>query len=492
MIKKVAYYSTLLIIILISFRIYSSIYYPGLNSDNAVTILMVHYFQLPDDLYFWGQDRMGSIIPLVAQIPNKLFSISALYSEAIAHYLILIIGFFAIASFFKTHFVKLLFALMLFLPPSKEIEVTQLTLSIQYMFLFIGMYLVLLVKAENKIIHLKQHLILFLFVLSMIIAVWDSDLAIVSVSIFISLYLLYLIKDTSIRFLFKNIVSYYIIFGLLLGFLFITYAKSTSPIKNNYALLCNPNEILKTLSILFSTLKDIFLFNIKETLTSVYSYLALFTVILMMVFVRKVKFTNTITKRLLVFFILDLFVVFIVIIVSKWTLLNGVPMRYFNCTYISAIIVFLLLFENLDLINIKLNIVKYSLLITVLVGSFGAIYTQVFVWYKPYKPYSEYVSELNKLGKIGIVGEYWNSYICSINDPENIKSNPHDKSCVRNLKLVDEVFKQKKIYLIKDMWLDSYPDTILQFGRTLIKQEEPFSLANATLCRYSLVGNTNP
>jgi hypothetical protein len=459
-----------------------------LNSDNAVTVLMVHYFNLPADLYFWGQDRMGSIIPLIAQIPNKIFCLSALYSEAIAHYLILVIGFFALAPFFKTNFARILFALMLFLPPAKEIEITQLTLSIQYMFLFIGIYMILKVRTDCN--NFKQHVFLLLSVLSMVIAVWDSDLAIVSVFIFIFLYLIYLIKDTSIKLLIRNIVPYYIMCGILLGFLFISFAKSTSPVKNNYALLSNPNEILDTLSIFYNTLKDIFLFNIKETLTTVYSYLALFTLALMMFFVRKVKFSSKITKRLFVFFILDLFAVFTVILISKWTLMNGVPMRYFNCTYISAVIIILLLFENLKINNIKLNIVKYSLLLTVLTGSIGAIYTQIFVWYKPYKPYkpySEYVSELDKLGNIGIIGDYWNSYICSINKPDIIKATPHDQSCVRNMSIVDEVFKQKKIYLIKDMWLDSYPDTIVQFGRTLVKIEEPFTMANATLCKYKVV-----
>ena len=97
--KKFYYYISLLIIVIISFRIYSSVFYPGLNSDNAVTILMTHYFHLPDDLYFWGQDRMGSIIPLIAQIPNKLFHISAIYSEAITHYFILVVDFFQLLHF---------------------------------------------------------------------------------------------------------------------------------------------------------------------------------------------------------------------------------------------------------------------------------------------------------------------------------------------------------------------------------------------------------
>ena len=96
--KKI-FYLAIALIFLLSFRFYSSLFYPILNSDNAVTILMIHYFKLQHDLYFWEQDRMGSLIPLIGQIPFKIFHFSALTSEAITHYLILLLGFFAFSSF---------------------------------------------------------------------------------------------------------------------------------------------------------------------------------------------------------------------------------------------------------------------------------------------------------------------------------------------------------------------------------------------------------
>lgn len=483
MIKKIAYYLTFLIIVIISFRIYSSVFYPGLNSDNAITILMVHYFNLPDDLYFWGQDRMGSVIPLIAQIPNKLFHLSAIYSEAIAHYFILIIGFLSISSFFKKYFTKLIFALILFLPPAREVEVTQLTLSIQYMFLFLGIYFILK-QQSNK---LKNHVYVFLAMLSFVIAIWDSDLAMVSVAIFLALYIFYFVKDFSLKTIFKNKFIYYLLFCLLLGSCFVFFAKSNSSSRTDYTLLSKPNEITEAFKIFAKSLNDIFLFKMNETFTSIYSYLALFTVALFVWFSKNIKFKELLSKRLFIFLLVDVIIIFIVIMITKWTLLNGVPRRYFNCTYISLTIAILVLFENLDLSRIKYNLIKYFLLVTVIVGSAGTLYTVKYVWFHPFKPYSEIVSELDKLGKIGIIGDYWNSYICSINKPDDIIATPHDQACVRNYKLVDEVFKQEKIYLIKDLWFESYPDTITQFGRTLIKAEEPFVIANATLCRYKVM-----
>ena len=323
----------------------------------------------------------------------------------------------------------------------------------------------------------------------MIIAIWDSDLALVSVSVFILLYFYFLFRENTFKSVLMKIDLYYLIFGIIIGSIFIFYAKSLSPIRNDYSKIGTLNEILGTLNIFCQSLYDIFLFKKNEIFTSIYSYLALFSVILICVFLKKVKFSDSMTKRLFLFFLLDLTIVFTIIIITEWTYVAGVPQRYFNCTYISAAILTLLLYESLNLNKVKINIIKYILLITVLIGSFGTLYTMRVVWYKPYKPYSEVVSELDKLGNIGIIAEYWNSYTCSVNEPEKIKATPHDKSWVRNWKLVEDVFKQEKIYLIKDMWLDSFPDTITQFGRTLVRQEKPFNLANANLCRYKIINN---
>ncbi|MCD4747272.1 MAG: hypothetical protein K8R58_13320 [Bacteroidales bacterium] len=76
-----------------SFLLFSSIFYPLFNSDDGVTVLMLHYFKLPNDIYFWNQDRVGSIIPLIGQLFYKGLGFSLLWSESITHYIILILGY---------------------------------------------------------------------------------------------------------------------------------------------------------------------------------------------------------------------------------------------------------------------------------------------------------------------------------------------------------------------------------------------------------------
>jgi hypothetical protein len=119
-----------------------------------------------------------------------------------------------------------------------------------------------------------------------------------------------------------------------------------------------------------------------------------------------------------------------------------------------------------------------------LVGGLGTIYNFKFISPKSLRPTIKTASEFKSLGKIGLIAEYWNSYINSAPDPENIKATPHDRSAVRNQSLVDSVFCQPNIYVIRDMWMDFFPDTLKQFGYILVKDGNEFSLANCQVCKY--------
>lgn len=95
--------------------------------------------------------------------------------------------------------------------------------------------------------------------------------------------------------------------------------------------------------------------------------------------------------------------------------------------------------------------------------------------------------EFKQLGDIGIIANYWNSYINAAADPEHIRATPHDKDLVRNRRMVDSVLARKDIYLISDMWLDSFPGSINQFGNTLMKAGDPFMLGGCEVCLYKKV-----
>jgi len=487
--KKILYWSCIGLIFLLSFFFYSSLFYPALNSDNAVTILMIHYFKLPHDLYFWGQDRMGSLIPLIGQIFYKVFHFSALTAESITHYGILLLGFLAFASFLKSRWYKIVFAIIWFFPPMRLIDVTQFAFGIHYSLIAISCYLISLYdrrQSQNNM--LLNHFILFLTMITMITAVWVNDMAIMSVVLLICVQLFFYLKANKLtKLVFKKPQLYYGIFGVLIGYLFIHYAKSQSP-KQVYAAFGDLNSIMQTIKIFLKTITDFLLFKSDEPFTSVYAYMVIIIIICSIFVLRKMQVNET-TKKWALYFLIDAVVVFAIIMISKWTLVSDVPRRYFTCTYIAFSFALLLLFDNIDIKTKYARFIKTFLVLTVVVGGMGTLYNLKYVWPKSLTPVVKITGEFKQLGKIGIIADYWNSYIISCTDPATIKATPHDQTyAVRNYQIVDEVFMQKNIYIIKDMWMETFPDSLNQFGRTMIKDGSEFSLGNCDVCKYRKSG----
>lgn len=484
--RKKIFYSVVGLIFVLSFRFYSSLFYPILNSDDAVTVLMIHYFKLPHDLYFWGQDRMGSLIPLIGQLFFNIFHLSALASESITHYLILLVGYFAFSSFIKSHYLKIVFAVIWFFPPMRLIDVTQLSFGIQYSLIAIACYLFVYSQKEgiqNSLFF--QHFIFSCITILLIASIWVSDIALVTVFILLFVQLYFYLRANEFSFsLFKKIEFYYAFIGLILGYLFIHYAKGTSSIKHDYSTFSDFNTIRKTIEIFWNTVFDIFAFKAGEPFTSVYSYLVIIIFGMIIFQIKNVKL-NTATKKWMLFFLFDAVFLFCIIIISNWTFLNGVPRRYFTCTYISLSFALLLLLDNLKTSNKQIRIIYTTVFLTVLIGGIGALYNIRFVWPGTLTPTVEIVGEFKKLGPIGLISEYGNSYITACPDPGMIKATPHDSTwAVRNYELVEEVFKQKNIYIIKDMWFENFPDSAVQFGRILIKDGIEFKIGDCNVCKY--------
>ena len=231
---------------------------------------------------------------------------------------------------------------------------------------------------------------------------------------------------------------YYIIFGFIAGALFIYYAKANAVKTENYYDFFNLKTTIESLKVFLGTMRDLFLFRIKEPFTSLYTYLLLSGVFFIILNHRKIRLTKNISKWVIIF-ILDLILVFILLISSKWVNLNGVSRRYFVCNYISFWIVFLISFDNIKEYKFKWFL-KVFIAITVLLGGLGTIYNYKYISPGRLIPTIEIASEFKSLGKIGIISEYWNSYINSAPDPDNIKVTPHDRSLVRKQSLVDSVF----------------------------------------------------
>ena len=474
-------------IVVISFFLYSSRFYPLLNSDDALNVLMTYYYDLPNDFYCWGQDRGGTFIPLISQIFHKILGFSAVLSISFSNYLVLLVGYFGFSSLFKNKTTKLLFALLWFFPPLRFIDLTRFPIGVQYSLLGISIYLINRIDFVNKkMIYNHLHLIGSILLLS--ISIWVSDLTIVSISVLLIVLSFYyfLIEKR------KGINKYILIYcaGGIIGIsLFIKYIKTfATAVTTNYTKFNNWDTFKGAINILKGEFLEVLSFQNDELFYSIYAWL----VIVFCLFLAGSYFNNSFFKLLksnkwIAFFIVDFFAIFGVILLSKWVYLNGMGRWYFVTSYISFSILILLLFDNLQLNGIKRKVATSFLFLSIVIGSYSTIHFLKFINPKSLRSQISVRSEFLSLGNIGIIGEFWNSYISACPDPLRIKATAHDKSGIRNQKLVDEVFAQPNLYVIKDMWMNEFPDTLFQFGYILKKNGDSFKLGDCDVNKYDKI-----
>lgn len=484
--NKKLFYSIVAVIILVSFRFYSANFYPILNSDDAVSILMLYDFKLPDDLYYWGQDRYGSLIPLIGQFFFKIFKFSALTSESITHYLLLIAGYLGFSTLFRSDLNKLIFAVIWFFPPSRMTDLLRFNLGVQYCLIGIsvwGLNKLYLTREASR--SLMNHLLFFIVTIALILSIWVSDLSIITIFLLLSVFAFsYLMKsDFQIGKIFRRKTElYYVSGGIIISTLFIYYAKSGAKEINNYQSVNDFNAIIESVRIFGESIGSIFSLRSGDLFSAIYSYIILIILGLCLFNLPSYKF-NSWHKKWFLFFFLDSICVFLAIMLSKWSFLNDVPRRYFIPVYVSSWVAFLISVENIQSHKLvkKINIL---LIIAVIMGGVGSLYHIRYVWPKTLTPRVEIAQEFKRLGNIGIISDYWNSYINSCSAPDMIKATPHEEGGYRNEKLAHEVLAQKNIYVIKDMWFDHFPDTLHQFGHVLIKDGQQFYLGDSYVCKY--------
>jgi hypothetical protein len=481
----VLYYCFLLLIIVFSFVNFSYKFYPLLNADMAINILMTPGYHLPYDLYAWGQDRGGSLIPLVSHFLYTLVPLSPVSAVSVIHYLILIVGFFASATLFNSRINRILLAFIWFFPPWHFTDFVLFPFGTQFSLFMAGIWF--LRKAETEKNLIRQHLWIALTCLLMILGIWVSELGILMVLLLCCLIIYRLTRQNERSTLNYNLYTLINIFiWVVIGVAFILYAKSKATRIDIYSdqPFNNFEEITGSVKIIMRSLYDVFTFSSENLIESIYAWMLIIGIPIikvMTIFMNKGWFLR-IDKKWFFFFLLNGALTFTVIILSHWAFLNGVGRRYFVLVYISFAIVILLMVETIGKRNLR--IAQTILGVMILTGAISSVYKFYYPKYIPSR--IKVLSELQSLGNIGIIAEYWNAYLSATPDPIHIKATPHEKDYVRNYDLAEEVFNQPRIFIIKDMWMDSFPDTVRQFGRTLIKKGEEFYIAGGWLNQYEI------
>jgi hypothetical protein len=486
--KQLSFYLAVPTIIVISFFFYSSNFYPLLSSDDALNILMAHYYRLPHDLYCWGQDRGGTLIPLLSQIFIKIFKLSDITSVSFSNYILLILGYIGFSSIIKSNFYKIIFAIIWFLPFQRFVDIVRYPIGMEYSLIGFSIFLITKFEKTNNLDLYKKHLLIISIIILLILSVWVSDLAIVTIGILLLTILFFkYFKKGNIAI--DKTVLVYAFLGFISCFLFVKFAKSLTTVRTDSYLSINHVEQIKSaIIILKNSFLEILIFKTKEIFVSIYAYLVLVLIVVILIFYLKEKiFLDLFLNKWLVFIFFDFIIIFAVFLVSTWVLANGMGRWYFVASYISLALVIILALDHLESIY-GLKFFKFSILVIALIGTISTIYGWKYIRPKTLKPMINVVSEFKQLGEIGVIAEFWHSYITSCPDPELIKATPFDLSgAIRKQEIVDMVFERKNLYVIRDMWMKTFPDTLNQFGYLLLKDGTPFTLGDCEVCKYNRI-----
>ncbi|MFN0033015.1 MAG: hypothetical protein ACKVOR_12720 [Flavobacteriales bacterium] len=477
----------LTVIVFASFMLYSYVRYPALNSDHAITILMCQTFQLPHDFYYWGQDRYGSIVPLLSQIPIRAGADAAI-SVSMVHFIILLAGYFAVRSLIQSRILQLIVAVIWFLPPTRMLELVQFWPGLSYSFIFIA---IAFFRLASKTISFKSYFYFFIACTGMSIACWISDLAAISTLSLIVVSVLYEFFLKSISFSRVAIIKGSIALVVLLAAcLFISFAKANADSHFQYAQFASFSHVCNSISVLAFTLFDLLLFRGNEPFTSIYCY-GILSVVAILLLRGRVWLKVLLQHWLMLFFLLDFVLVLGAVVCSSHVADNLVQRRFFNASYISGMVLLILLIDNwiAQSKSFRGIVVQVTLLVTVAIGGLGSYYHHACVWPGTLTPRIVTAGEFGALGKVGIAGNYWNTYIYSCTNPEQIKALPYYMPAARDKNAAAAFFEQPRLLVVRDMWFNDFPDTIDFHLHTLIKTGQPFHMADCDVCDYQLKEN---
>jgi hypothetical protein len=476
----------LLVLTLVSFWILSPWKSPFLNSDNAVHILMTYDCQLPEDLYFWGQDRLGSLIPLLGHGLYVLFNMAPPLAASLSLYLILFSTVLLLGALLNRVWSRLLLALLVFFPVHQMDYLLRLghPYAAQFLFIALGLYSL---KQYTSGKGFWKYAFTALASASWMLALWASDMTLVA---FVAL------SGVGAGWVFRNQKEVFKSIPLLLltafivllvsgaGLAFLAYAKSAARAVTSY----DQNWMGSAHDILTGAKKYVKVFvHILQGQQGWFGAAHHGLLVILVLLLIRLVYRFFVRKqgqfpRSALFFLLCFMGGECLLTLSKWVALNNFNGWYQTYPYICLLLCLVFLADRAEpnRWGLYLNTLLASLLLVSLV-SVNRIYLLKINRDFNERSLSE-LKDMRKLGRCGVIGDYWHSYLPAALNPEMIKATPFEDG--RSDRCTDSVMACEKIYLIKDAWLEKFPAEYNAYGRTLYFSGDSLKLSDWELGLY--------
>lgn len=453
---SIVYYGTLAFIIGLSFLFYAPCNYPFFNSDHAIHVLMAKDFQLPGDFYYWGQDRLGSLLPMVAFLVKKTLNIHYLYVCSFVQYLFLLIGFIFLSSQLNSRGLKVAICAVLFIPVNEYNALilighpysSQLFAGCLFVYFFFRLKKYLL---DQNQLGPKQVFVSAFFsfgtILFYLIGIWVSEFN----AILILVPIIFVLRDEKTKkFILRNLKNFYFlifeIFSILLMFsAFIIYKqiKATSVIDHQYnkAFLDKAEDIGKNVDFFISKLTTSLFFKDQAPFENFFNW---FLIVLSGIIFFGVK-TKRIKKSILNDTLLIICIVSsLMLFCSTWNLRSEFSPRYFTPIYIIFCFVILMFIDD--------NYYKQwtKMIVSLLFVFFGVRHCYGAVISKnisgPMKQYGEY----GKLPKGTLMGDYGDVYKINSVAIDSLQSIPYEHQFVRNWDMRKTLLNANNFYFLNN------------------------------------------
>lgn len=457
--KEIGFSLLLVIIVGVSFFFYAPVYYPDYNSDHGIHVLMSYHFELPNDLYYWGQNRLGSLLPFVTSLFVKVFPIHPMYVISIINYSFLLISFFIIKRYLKSNLSVFLFAIVIFWPFTNATPTTDSfnglllvghpyssqLLSASIFFLFLEKLKNAFIKEDIKLINVYLFLTLSFF--GFFLGIWSSEYN--AILFLIPLSIISFNKEL-FRKLIENIsrkwfitLSIYSVLLILITISLFKYFKSTAVNDDtyNHYFISSIEQLKETYLFLIERVFKTFLFRD----TYVYENLYFWTLLLVSIYaIFNRGDLSKRNKRVINTILITAITSFVVLSLSFWNYRFEFRPRYFIPIYL--LVVFVVIY-SLDNIKSTAGLIVKFFFIIVYLFSFSANIYKNFIKTKEVSGFEHY-SEFDKLAPGVLIGSYWSVYAANAIALKH-KSIPMENETVRNFRDIDNILEQDTFYFIE-------------------------------------------
>ncbi|TVR37115.1 MAG: hypothetical protein EA392_13520 [Cryomorphaceae bacterium] len=470
----------LTVLFALSAGLYGAAFYPMLTADHAIHVMMAKQFDVSHSLYYWGQDRLGSLLPgltwPLAQVVHPLYAIT------LVQMLVLFGAWYCWSRWLQHKHHRLLLALSLWFPPLVFDPLVAIGQPYALMLLLWGVAFLLQRRANGCLWRTAASF----FVLGLAVYVSEAGLLAIPLMLWwLSAKLRIDKKKPFVPALLKHL-------GIALAasvpvVLLILAAKKNSTRIPIYGAkpLNTPIEALGFAQQLWNEFADQWAESVVWATpygwAQAMALLLLLSVPLSLLLWRRLS-GGELREVLLLFALFGGYLG--TVLMANWPASVPYSERFFSPLYFLGPLYLLRLTEGL-------RVAAFRFAASALIGLMCLIFSlrSAILILGPPPVFDDRLSAHDARNfpieqGATYIGDYWNVYLLGAFFPHGVQYVPHDDDYVRHREFLHSAFQGEAIYLIANHWMEDFPEQVLQHGYYLQRMGDPQDHRGYRFCEY--------